>query len=108
VACAVTAAVAAGLTARWAGPDGAGGFSVTEALAFVLTAPVSIAALPLTLVVLGLAWNVTGADSGGPAWLLVLIYSLWFASLAIVNVIALTELTRGVRRSRARRRHRRA
>ena len=105
-ACVAAAVLAAALTARWAGPGRAGGFSVAEALTFLVTAPVSVAALPATIVVLGLAWNITGADAGGPVWPLVLIYSLWFAGLAIVNTVVVTEIARWTRRSRAHRHHR--
>lgn len=90
------------LAARWSGPHAVGGFSIAEAATFLVTAPVSVVSLPVTYLVLAAAWNITGADNGGPVWPLTLACTAWFTVLAVANMVFLTAAARQVRRCRLR------
>jgi hypothetical protein len=90
-------AVVAGLTLGWG--RGVSGFSVAELATFLLTLPASLVTLPLTYVVLGLVWHVTGADHGGPMWLVAAGYAVWFAAVAVANLFLATALARRARSS---------
>jgi hypothetical protein len=57
-----------------------------EGLAMALTLPALVPALPVLYVAGALAWNITGADDGGPMWPVTLVYTLLFAATALANV----------------------
>jgi hypothetical protein len=91
------AALVAGLTLGWS--RGISGFSGAEVATFLLTVPASLVTLPMTYVVLGLLWNITGADHGGPMWLVAAGYAVWFAAVAVANVCLARFLVRRARSS---------
>ena len=96
IGCVVYAVLVAALTLAWS--RGNDGFNAAEAVTFGVTFPASLLILPLGYVVLGVAWNVTGADSGGPVWLVMAVYAAWFAMVAAVNLALLTVVLAAVRR----------
>lgn len=77
------------------------GFSVIEAIALVLVLPTVVVALPLIYVGGSTAWNLTGADHGGPMWPVTVVYVVMFAATATANVALFVLLRRLVRRPTA-------
>ncbi|MDM7831357.1 hypothetical protein [Cellulomonas edaphi] len=71
-----------------------------EGLLLLLTMPAIVVGLPVVYVAGTVAWNLSGADSGGPQWVVSLVYAVVFAAVAAADV-ALVLL---VVRRRARRR----
>ncbi len=69
------------------------------------TLPASVPLLPVVYVVGGLTWQVTGADAGGPVWVVTVVYALVFAGVGTANVLLLAATARllGHRRLAARR-----
>lgn len=63
-------------------------------LALVLCLPVLVAGLAPLYIVIALAWNMTGADHGGPTWPVTMSYVLAFAAMACVNALVLRALVR--------------
>ncbi len=95
----VYAAVVVALTVSWMGPHGqVAGFRPTEVVTFVLTLPVSLLTLPVSYVVLAVVWNLTGADHGGPMWLVSVSYAMWFGLLAVANLALVVVVVGALRR----------
>jgi len=57
-----------------------------EGVALGLTLPAVVPALPFVYLTGAGIWDVTGADSGGPMWPVTLVYTLMFATVAVVNL----------------------
>lgn len=74
------------------------GFSWQEGAAMVLSLPALVPLLPVLYLVGAAAWNLTGADSGGPMWPVTVAYSLVFAGIAAANVVLVTALTAALAR----------
>ncbi|HEV7210792.1 MAG TPA: hypothetical protein VGN47_03655 [Blastococcus sp.] len=74
-----------------------------EGVALVLTLPALLPALPVLYLVGAAAWNVTGADAGGPMWPVTLVYALTFAGIAVANVWLLRLLVARLTVARTRR-----
>jgi hypothetical protein len=55
-------------------------------LTIVATLPAFVPALPVFYGVVGIAWNVSKADQGGPLWVMTTAYALMFCAVAIANV----------------------
>lgn len=89
-------AVAAAAATAFAHPDATFGWA--EAAAIVLTLPAFVVALPCIYLGGAAAWNVTGADSGGPMWPVTVVYILMFTATAVANLVALGRLQRRRRR----------
>lgn len=54
---------------------------------FALLMPVLVVAMPVVYVVGATAWNVTGADAGGPMWPVTLVYALLLTAVGAANVL---------------------
>ncbi|WP_029287716.1 hypothetical protein [Cellulomonas sp. HZM] len=72
-----------------------------EVAALVLTLPALVVGLPFVYVIGSSAWNITGADAGGPMWPVTLAYALTFAVIAAGNAALVMWLASSVRRRRA-------
>jgi hypothetical protein len=69
-------------------------------LTIVATLPAFVPALPVFYGVVGIAWNVSKADQGGPLWVMTTAYALMFCGGAIANVALVVYM---LRRRQARR-----
>jgi hypothetical protein len=76
------------------------GFSVTEGVAFVLTLPVLLAALPIVYLVGAAAWSITDAGDGGPMWPVTVVFVLMFVGVAVANLWLFRRLLRRLVRVR--------
>jgi hypothetical protein len=76
-------------------------FSVTEALAFALTLPVLVVAMPAVYVLGAAVWSLTDAGDGGPMWPVTVAFTLMLTGVAVANVWAVRRLV-GRRRTPAR------
>ena len=88
VAAAAYVVTVAALTAV-AFSDANGDHWTAEIAAAALALPLVVPALPFVYVVGGLAWDVTDADSGGPMWVVTLVYAVTMAAVATGNVLLL-------------------
>ena len=77
------------------------GFSVTEALAFALTLPAMLVAIPAVYVLGAAAWSVTDAGDGGAMWPVTVAFTLMLAGTAVANVWVVRRLVRGRSAARA-------
>jgi hypothetical protein len=68
----------------------------------LLTVPAIVPLLPAVYLVLALTWIATGADAGGPAWVVTVVCTLLFAGVAAANVWLATQGLALVRRCRHR------
>ena len=66
----------------------------------LLTLPAAVPLLPAVYLVGALTWSVTGADSGGPAWVVTAVYTVVFAAVAVANVWLVARALDLVRRHR--------
>jgi hypothetical protein len=62
------------------------GFTWSEAAAMLLTLPMLVPALPVVYVGGAAAWNLTGADTGGPMWPVTVAYAVMFGLIAVANL----------------------
>src|ERR1700709_1491381 len=69
--------------------------------AIVLTLPAFLATLPILFLLAALAWNLTGADSGGVGWPVSATYVLALTVAAVLNVLFWRMVTK-TRRARLR------
>jgi hypothetical protein len=100
-AAAYVVAVAGLAATAFAHPNNDPGWAnVTVALA---TLPVLIPLLPVVYVLGAATWNLTGADNGGPAWVITIVYTLLFTGAAVANVVAVRFLVQRLRDRRDRR-----
>jgi hypothetical protein len=61
-------------------------FSVTEAIAFALTLPVLVVAIPAVYLLGAAVWSLTDAGDGGPMWPVTVAFTLMLAGIAVANV----------------------
>lgn len=66
----------------------------------LLTLPAAVPLLPVVYVVGATTWNLTGADSGGPTWVVTAVYTLVFTGVAAANVWVVVRLVDLVGRHR--------
>ena len=76
----------------WSSPDQGPGWQ--EAAALILTLPAMVVAPPVLYVAGATAWNLSGADDGGPMWPVTVVYALVVGVAALGNVLVLRLLLR--------------
>lgn len=94
-------AVVAALTADAFRPSG-DGFTVTEGVAAILTAPTIVAALPVIYVVGATAWNVFGTGDASTPLGVTITFTAMMTVVAIANVALIHTMWTGLRRCQPR------
>jgi hypothetical protein len=74
-------------------------------LVLALAMPALLAIAPVFYVVVGNAWDLTGADHGGPTWPVTVAYVVMFSAAAVLNVGVVTLVASHLRARYRRRRN---
>ena len=87
----VATVTALGASAFWTSSEGV---TWREQTALVLLLPAVVVGIFAIYGIVPLAWQVTGADNGGPHWPITLVYTVLFAAMALANVALVHRLYR--------------
>jgi hypothetical protein len=96
--CYVTAVAALAVVAFAHPGDDPGWANVAVAVA---TLPALVPLLPVVYVLGSATWNLTGADHGGPTWIVTVVYTALFTGAAVANVVVVRLLLHRLRGRRA-------